>query len=204
MALRVLARIVSPVYARETFSLMSVDPSQFWPPDFSWPPEIEIRVAGPEDAAALDGLWVPPSPENVALFKKRMEAGYVCLTAWHQKKIVGIMWISDCGDDEVLTGLQIRTRPGSAYVLDLHVSPPHRGKRIGPALIAFAIAEGKQRGFRKGYIFVSSMNAPMLRLATALFGAQKVGYIRTTWVFRRPFSSWQVRELSGRGGVLLL
>ncbi len=204
-ASRFLLRFLHFFYERETFFILACN--LFERNGFTYPSSLNLvfREARPQDTAGLKGLWEPHSEKNmINLFQKRLEAGYICLTAWHEDKIVGIDWILATGDDEPGTGLKLRMGAGVCYGLNLYEHKMYQGKGVGLAVLAFSIAEARKRGYHTQFTFVRAKNAKMLSASTHLFGFKKIGHIHTTRILRQPSSVWHMGERSGRGEILLL
>lgn len=86
-----------------------------------------------------------------------------------------------------------RIAGGEAEILTLAVAPPARGKGLGRALLAAAIAEAKTRGAEMMFLEVASDNAAALALYAGLgFGkvGMRKGYYdgRDAAVLRLPLS----------------
>ncbi|MCG3121023.1 MAG: hypothetical protein ALAOOOJD_03957 [bacterium] len=203
---RLLARLVRYIYEREKFVILSRGLSESPCPEYSSLLDLTFRVIKRvDDFATLNGFWeTSQGREKIKIFNYRFQKGYICLTASHHDKIIGVDWLSASGDHEPLTDLTIKMQPGTCYGLDLDEHCLYQGKGVGLALLAYSLAETQKRGFHTQVTIVSTRNVKMLSAATALFGYKKNGHIVTTRIFRKPRSRWQVGEQSGYGPVLLL
>jgi len=155
------------------------------------------------DAPALKEFW-PPHRQTamMKLFRQRVQAGFICLSAWIGEEIVGIDFLSGTGDTDPDTGLKIITAPGTCYALDLYEK--YHGRGIGFALLGFSLREAQQRGFQRQVAFVRKNNDKMLAASVQLHGFKKIGEINTTRIFRKPASSWHVNGLTGKEGIIHL
>jgi GNAT superfamily N-acetyltransferase len=100
------------------------------------PAGVEIRPLGREDAAALAGLGFDPGPTVVESLVGDVDA--MPLLALVDGEAVGVV------DFRFRRRLNHATFEG--WVGELFVTEPHRGRGIGRALLASAIAEWKLRG----------------------------------------------------------
>jgi GNAT superfamily N-acetyltransferase/acyl carrier protein len=194
---------VRKIYARESFVLLAVDlhtaNHQTWQP----PKHLLLREGTLEDLPVLKGFWPAHKQAHKELrYRQRLDAGFLALTAWKGNEIVGIDWISDKGDFEPNTGLQIRTSPGTAYGFDLYEK--YEGMGIGFSLLIWAIQECRRRGYDKQVTLVSANNVRMLTVAKKLAGYSESGQVVTRKYFGRPRSVWKVPGRSSRAGEILV
>lgn len=205
LAYRLLARLVRNIYEREEFMILSRGLSESPFPEYFSSMDLTFRVIKrADDFATLNGFWeTSQGREKIKIFNYRFKKGYICLTASHHDKIIGVDWLSEIGDHELLTDLTIKMRPGACYGLDLDEHRLYQGKGVGLALLTYSLAETQRRGFHTQVTIVSTRNVKMLSAATALLGYKKNGHIATTRIFRKPRSRWQVGEQTGCGPLLL-
>ena len=190
VAFRFISLVVLFFYERKRFFILAFNLLEHRLPSYSPSLNLILRKASAEDTAALDGLWAGShEKKKLSIFQKRLESGYTCLTARYYDKIIGIDWLSEIGDDDPITGLKFRMHPGSCYGLDLHEHKMYQGKGVGLALLAFSLAEAKKRGYHTQIAFVDVRNVKMLSTALHLFNFKKIGYIHTTRIFGKPFST---------------
>lgn len=164
---------------------------------------MRFTKATPDDVSSLTGFWPPEKQKRKEQrFRERLQAGYTGLTAWRGKELVGIDWISDRGDFEPNTGLQVVTSPGTAYGFDLYEKYEDLG--IGFALLCLSLEECRNRGFSRQVTLVSGKNIRMMTVATNLAGYDVVGRIRTHRFGHTPYSRWIMNGKKGRGGNLMV
>lgn len=180
-------------------------------PAYTPPLKVELRVASEDDAPALRDFWescsyatIDRSDMDLALFRRRMEAGDLCLAAWHEGRVVGVDWLFARGYDCPYTGLRLDWPPDTCYGGELSERGDFGGRGVGMALLAFSLAEARRRGHHRQVATVVATNARMLAAAVQIYGFVPSGEIRILRLFGRPRSAWRVRELSGRGGTVVL
>lgn len=162
---------------------------------------LRFRQASPDDARSLAGFWPAGKQQRKEQrFIERLAAGYIGLTAWSGSEIVGIDWVSACGDFEPNTNLHIATLPGTAYGFDLYEK--YEGKGIGYALLCLSLEECLKRGFSRQVTIVSEKNVRMMTVSTLLAGYAVAGKITSLRIGKRVFSSWKVNGIRGRGRML--
>jgi GNAT superfamily N-acetyltransferase/acyl carrier protein len=173
--------------------------------------DLDLRAVSSDDSAAFDEFCssivyrtVTNERMNLQTFHKRLDAGYVCLGAWHDNRIVGIDWLTDEGYGCPSTGLHIHWPSESCYAMELYEHPAFVGKGVGLALIGYSLAVAKERGYREQVTMVLARNVRMLSAAVQLFGFEKVGEIETVRILFKPFSKWDIGGRSGRGGRVML
>ena len=160
----------------------------------------ELRV---QDEHLLGDLWPPHRRGRMKrLFRKRLQADFICLGAWSEEELVGIDFLSGSGDTDPDTGLTIKTEPGTCYALDLYEK--YRGRGIGFALLGYSLYEAGQRGFRRQVTFVRKNNERMLAASMQLHGFKKIGEVETKRVFRKAFSEWKIGTRMGSKGIIQL
>ena len=193
--------VVKRWYAAETFILLSrnlhtIDKD-------STPPKapLKLREATLDDFPALRGFWPVAKQEwKEKRFRERLGAGFFALTAWWDREIVGIDWVSPTGDFEPNTGLRIVTSQGTAYAFDLFEK--YQGKGIGYALLLWSLHECRKRGYDRQVTLVSTNNTRMLTVGKKLIGYKEAGRVRTRKIMQRPHSVWSVGTTTGHGGVM--
>ncbi len=204
-AARILRKATARVFTRERYFILAYDLTNHKPHPYRFDLDLTLKEATREDKSALSAMWNKDLMERkLALFEKRLETGYICLTAWHKNQIVGIDWLSATGDKEPYTGLEIRMNPDSCYGFDLNEHPQYKGKGVGLATLAFSLVVAKERGFRTQFTVVHSGNKKMLGAAVQIFGFKQVGTIETTRIFGRVRSSWEIEGRRGDSPLLQL
>ena len=189
------------LYSLESFFILARELHKGIPASAHPAASLSFKEASPEDVDSLAGFWPPEKQKRKEQrFRDRVQAGFTGLTAWRGTEIMGIDWISDRGDFEPNTGLQIVTSPGTAYGFDLYEK--YEGLGIGFALLCLSLEECKNRGFDRQVTIVSEKNVRMMTVATNLAGYDVVGKIRTQRLGHSPYSSWSINGRKGHGGTL--
>jgi acyl carrier protein/GNAT superfamily N-acetyltransferase len=146
-----------------------------------------MREVSEDDIPFLPSLWSPHSRKNkLELFHKRRAEGFICFIAVRGRELVGMDWLSPCGDKIPELEVTVYTHNAACYAFDLYEK--YKGEGIGLALLEYSLAEAKRRGFRKQVTYVSSENVPMLSAAIHLLGFQTVAMLESTkmlWFIRR-------------------
>lgn len=194
--------IVERLYAREAhYILMKELTPEAMVTEIS--PALTFRELHKNDVALLGDLWPPHRRSKmVKLFQKRLEAGFICLSAWSGTEIVGIDFLSGSGDTDPDTGLTIKMLPGTCYALDLYEK--YRGQGIGFALLGYSLKEAQRRGFKRQVTFVRTNNERMLAASMQLHGFTKIGEVDTRRIFRKSFSEWKLKTTSGKEAYIQL
>lgn len=162
--------------------------------------ELVLREASKDEASSIDVPWGPSRANR----DRWVRSGNVCLTAWHAGALVGIDWIAATGEDEAVTGLRLRVRPGTCFGLGLDEDPAFEGRGVGLSLLAYSLAESRRRGFTRQVTMVATHNVRMLTASLQLMGFQVFGESRTISIFRRPRTRWRIHGTAGRGQEVLL
>jgi GNAT superfamily N-acetyltransferase len=167
--------------------------------------DLEIREATEADAPALSSFFAAFGRRmDAGVLRRRLHNGYLCYLGLHGRDIVGMNWIATAGDECAFTGLRFRMMPGSCYGFELYEHPHFTGKGVGMALLVHGLIESKARGFKKQVSWVDVSNTKMLSASIHMLDFVKVGTIRTTRLFRRPFSRWEFAGRSGHGGSIVM
>ncbi len=173
--------------------------------------DLDLRAVSRDDSVAFDEFCasivyrtVTDERMNTQTFHERLDAGYVCLGAWHDNRIVGIDWLTDEGYSCPSTGLDLHWSSESCFAMELYEHPAFLGKGVGLALIGYSLVVAKERGYREQVTMVLARNVRMLSAAVQLFGFERVGEIETTRILFKPFSKWDVGGQSGWGGRVML
>jgi len=204
-ASRFFARVLRLVYERQTYFIVEFDLSRQPLREYAAPEGVVLRELTAADAGALQDFWnKEPDKSEMGSFRERPDGDYIRLGAWSGGELVGIDWLSGAGHDAHKIRLRIRTRPGSCWGQGLYEGKMYQGKGVGLALLARSLTEAQRRGYERQVTYVAATNARMLSATIHLLGFKKIGHIQTTWILRRPYSSWQVGEESGRGGTVVV
>lgn len=199
------------LYERESYMILERDLRGYQVPAPNSPLHLLLRQATREDEDALERFWLSfryytlaREEMNRTLFRKRLDSGYTCLTAWLGDEVIGIDWLLTRSYRCPHTGLELAWPPEAIYAGELYEHKQQQGKGVGLALLAFSLAESQKNGYLRQVTLVTAKNIKMLGAAMQLFGFVKTGEIHTTRLFRQPISSWRVRTEAGRGGKLVL
>lgn len=193
--LRRLKRLVRPVYRFEGRLFLERRLDQGPLPVFTTPLALVLRAASREEAASIDVPWGPSRANR----DRWLRSSNICLTAWHAGALVGIDWIAATGEDEAVTGLRLRLRPGTCFGLGLDEDPAFEGRGVGLSLLAYSLAEARRRGFARQVTMVATHNVRMLTASLQLMGFHVFGESRTISIFRRPSTRWRIHGVAGRG-----
>lgn len=153
---------------------------------------VEIRDAGVEEAAAIDGVVRAAfgEHEDVAdLVGELRRSGrmVVELVAVDGDEVVGHVALDECWvDDE-------RALAGTVCLSPLGVRPDRQGQGIGTRLVAAALAAARARG--EGYVFLEG--DPTYYTKRGFEPALARGFLRPTE--RIPGPAFQVAVLEDRG-----
>lgn len=197
-------KFVGPLVWKGTFVIFCARPSTTLRKQPANIAGLQVREVRADATSALLDLW-PAEERGSALenITQRFRVGDLALAGEMDGRIVSLVWITAAGEKERLTGLQIQLAAGACYVSDMRVDIQYRRRGIALAMAGKALETGKQRGFQRGYMFVSGENQGMLRLVRDCLNLERVGMIRTTWLFRRPYSAWEYGGRRKRGGGLV-
>lgn len=91
------------------------------------------------------------APWTEDIFKRCMEVGYDCWCIEEDEAIIGFIMMSS-------------TLTGEAHILNLCVTPAYQRKGYGKILLAYAIAQAKQKGMGIIYLEVRRGNYPAIEL----------------------------------------
>jgi acyl carrier protein/GNAT superfamily N-acetyltransferase len=210
-AVRRVHRLFSRAFTRRKLIIIEFPLRSLPLPAYTPPLKMELRVASEDDAPALRDFWescayatIDRKDMDLTLFRRRMEAGDLCLAAWYGSRIVGVDWLFARGYDCPYSGLRLDWPPNTCYGGELSERGDFNGRGVGMALLAFSLAEARRRGYHRQVATVVATNARMLAAAVQLYGFVPSGEIRILRLFGRPRSAWRVRERSGRGATVVL
>lgn len=206
-----LGKTIYYLYHREKWLILEYIFTQKPLPAHSSPLNLQLRVAAPDDSAALTSFWntfkyqtIDGKVMDMHLFQERQAAGAVCLTAWLGEKIVGMDWLFKQGYYWPYAGVRFDWPADSCYGGELWEPPDYHGMGIGMELLAFSLAEAKSRGFRRQVTLVYARNVKMLSASLQLYGFTLIGNVDLTKVLSRPFSKWVSGPNAGRGGTVIM
>jgi acyl carrier protein/GNAT superfamily N-acetyltransferase len=199
------------IYTTEKFFVLEFNLLQQSLPTYSSPLPLILRRATSTDDAALEKFWnafpyltIDKQEMNMELFRRRLQTGYICLTAWLGDQIVGMDWLVQNSYDCPYTGLRFDWPPSSCYAGELYEHPSFKGKGVGLAVLAYSLAESRNAGFQRQVAWVTEKNVKMLSASIQLFGFRNIGEIYITNIFRKPMSKWKIRDRRGWGGTVVI
>lgn len=195
---RRLASATKSIIRRQTHYFLVRQLDHTLPPPKSDLP-VEFREMSAAEFAPINPSW-GCSQRNL---ERWVREGFFCLTGWHEGRLATFDWLAPEGDTEALTGLEIRTRPGSCFALGLFENPEFAGKGVGLAMAAYSLHVARARGFIRQTTMVEASNAPMLLASVQILGFRKVGTVRTVAWFNRPRSTWTLEGAAGRARVVV-
>ncbi len=167
-------------------------------PEFPLKHGLFFRRISAGDQVNLENFWIKEVREYKSqVFKKRLETDVVCLAVMDGDRVVAIDWFSHHRAVETELGLVVEMTPEVCYGYDLHEHPDYQSQGLGLALLSYTLKFAREMGYRKQYAIVHEHNHKMLSVSTQLMGMKKVGEIEVARVFRKPFPSWKLGELSG-------
>jgi GNAT superfamily N-acetyltransferase len=133
-----------------------------------------------------------PADQNVSIGDRgQCNLKHVVLELWPEDFSSLYLLSNSIASGETIS-VTIRTRNGSCYALDLYEK--YSGEGIGLALLKYALAEAKRRGFRKQVAYTHSSNAQMLGAAIHMFGFNTIAVVETRRLFSKPFSRWRMES----------
>lgn len=140
------------------------------------PPGVAIRQLGGGEWRVLEPI---ATRRSLAGFRRRLEAGRVCLVAERDGRVLGYTWISERVDPAIET-LPRELPPSAAYLWDLYVLPPERNGGVGSALVSARLDFAARLGYAEGWRMVAPRNHASLRTVakTAGTGTRVVGEVR--------------------------
>ena len=145
-------------------------------------PSIEPRLAVGYSMAAASGLSRLREisfPSRLSHFRTRLWHGRTCVLAMHQGRVAAYCWATDELSFEI-DNLELRLRPGDAYIDDLYTAPEFRGQRIGMATHRWLLNHLQERGFKRAVTVVREHNTPALKIH------EKLGFVEADHLtFRR-------------------
>jgi acyl carrier protein/GNAT superfamily N-acetyltransferase len=198
---RIVARLASEIYTREGHVILAreIENGEFQ--ETSRPTDLIFKQIFIDDEHVLRALWAPHHhPRMIQHLRRRLDSGFLCISAWLGEEVVGIDYLSMMGDFDTDTGLQIVTLPGTCYALDLYEK--YRGRGIGVALLEKSLQETARRGLKRQVTFVRKKNSPMLATSVQIYGFRKIGEISTTKWFGKASSTWTLGPASGKNGKI--
>lgn len=135
--------------------------------------QIEIRLAGPEDASAIAAVL----HESFAEFKALYTDGGFAATALSAEQVLarmreGLVWVA-LRESVVLGTVAAVVKEGSVYIRGMAVLPPARGSGTGAALLQRVEDWAARQGC--GRLFLST--TPFLSSAIRLY--EGAGFTRT-------------------------
>ncbi|MEW5795012.1 MAG: acyl carrier protein [Candidatus Zixiibacteriota bacterium] len=199
------ARLAEAIYKRDHYYILAFDLVRQPVPQIRVPDGTTFRAVSPDDLQATNGLWRrAEEQEKQQLFVERLRKGYTGYAAWLDGNIVGLCWVTEVGDFEPDTGLQIKLRENSCYGLDLNERPDYHGRGIGLATVAFSLQKAAESGRAFHYSIVHEKNERMLAAAIQLVGYRMLGEIVTTRWLLRPHSVCYIQDKTFADGVLTL
>lgn len=203
IASRAFKRAIGHVYWRDDLAIMSCPLTDL--PVLGDLCALPLEFGVRRDMRSLGDLadfWPPRRRrERTELFEERFRREYLCFTASHEGRIVGLDWISAGGDDELGTGLRFKEGQGACYGLDLEEHQLFGGKGVGLALLAFSLEECRRRGFTLQVTLVATGNVKMISASTTFFGFRQAGTVTVRRVLSRPHSKWVLGQRSGGGEI---
>jgi GNAT superfamily N-acetyltransferase len=167
--------------------------------------EIELRLADIGDAEKIGNIQGVPYEKKMTtdIFRTRLDAGFLCFVADYDGQIVGVDWASDQGNEEYdSVGLNFEMEEGSCYGFELYEDRNFAGKGVGLALLAYALAVCKERGFKRQIGWVDADNVQMLSSSVQLLGAKKIGEFQVRRIFNKPHARWTIGGTEGSGNVV--
>jgi acyl carrier protein/GNAT superfamily N-acetyltransferase len=165
-------------------------------------PGVELRPYSPSDRSALAALWPPFLARTSGdKFDRWLRAGASATVAAEAGRIVGLNVLSITGEPG-----EVVVPPGrrACWGIYLREAPNARGRGIGLALLAHALADNRARGFSAQMSIVRTTNAPMLAAATQVLGFRPIGRATRVRLAGLTRWSWQIRGRTGRGSRLVV
>jgi GNAT superfamily N-acetyltransferase len=108
---------------------------------------------------------------------RRLRRGDRCLAAWHDGRLVGVMWGSTAQVRSPYLGREWPVAAGEAFQFDAYTSPAVRGMGIAPALSLAWLRHLRDEGLSAAIRLTLPENAAALR-AHAKVGYQVTGIVR--------------------------
>lgn len=204
-ATKIVAKFVRLLYQKVRFYILAFDLSAQPIPTLPAPSGTTFGEVSPNDLPATGGLWQKVvAKEKQRLFIDRLSKGYTGYATWLNGKIVGLCWVTDDGDYEPDTGLQVKLRERSCYGFDLNEHPDFQGMGIGLATVSYSLRKSQERGRRFHYSLVNAENERMLAASIQILGYRKVAEIVTTRRLCRPRSVCLMPDHIVSNGILTL
>jgi hypothetical protein len=131
--------------------------------------------------------------------KVYLKKGYEGLTLLRDKAVVGEIWLSpgpsgSPGNVHPMAGLLgMEIAPDEAYMFDMFVSSPERGKSITTCFLNCALKELKERGYKNVYGFFAVDNKPALWIHRILGYEELPHCFITRRFFKESASSLETR-----------
>jgi ribosomal protein S18 acetylase RimI-like enzyme len=140
---------------------------------------VSMRPATQTDLARFDGL-VPPS--ELRHFARRLAHGRYCFLALDGENLAAYCWASTQIEFDI-DNLEMRLRPGDAYVDDAYTVPAYRRQRIQTAVHLFRLGYMRDLGCQRAILIVDEKNTASQRLVRKL-GYQEADHLsfqRVLW-----------------------
>jgi len=156
-----LGRTISRIfYQRAEFIVIARALLEQIPPAASKQGLVIRRATTREEIASLSPI---ADMIDMARFHKMFDHGSFAFIAFQNDQPVGYCWVSEEVDRNV-TRVQPPLHPGDACVHDLFVSPAHRGRRIGRALVSHRLRFLREHGYKRALAVVRRDNVPALKV----------------------------------------
>ncbi|MFZ5728170.1 MAG: GNAT family N-acetyltransferase [Pseudomonadota bacterium] len=112
-----------------------------------------IRLAGPQDVAHLSEIEISAASlfrdAGIEIFPGEAADDPIEFTPpdiWRPIVADGLVWVAETGGRPAAF-LAARQEPDSLHILEFDVRREEQGRGVGRALLSFAIAEARRRGF---------------------------------------------------------
>lgn len=205
VAAKAVKKISESAYRQDSFHILSFDLKAKTVARPKTRPDVTFRLAGIQDMPSVNGIFTAAEREHkLKRFRERVANGYLCYTAWVDRTMVALDWVTDKPDFEPTTGLTIAPQAGACYGLDLREHPDYKSRGVGLALLEYCLHDCRERGYRTQYAIVDATNKKMLMAAVQLLGFTTVGRIRSRTVLGKTSTRWECNGLSSDSNQLVL